>query len=58
MGFMHDQLSDGCSYRVHNIIDDYNRKSLDILIDLSLLAECILRGLDQLFAGNITYKNL
>ncbi len=23
MDFMHDQLSDGCSYRIHNVIDDY-----------------------------------
>ncbi|NUF65674.1 IS3 family transposase, partial [Acinetobacter bereziniae] len=33
MDFMHDQLSDGRSYRIHNVIDDYNRESLDILID-------------------------
>lgn len=48
MDFMHDQLSDGRSYRVHNVIDDYNRESLDILIDFSLPAERVLRGLDQL----------
>ena len=45
---MHDQLSDGRSYRVHNVIDDYNRESLDILIDFSLPAERVLRALDQL----------
>lgn len=44
---MHDQLNDGRSYRIHNVIDDYNRES-DILIDFSLLAERILQGLDQL----------
>ena len=48
MDFMHDQLSDGRSYRFHNVIDDYNRESLDMLIDLSLPAERVLRGLDQL----------
>ncbi|WP_179989081.1 MULTISPECIES: transposase, partial [unclassified Acinetobacter] len=48
MDFMYDQLSDGRSYRVHNVIDDYNRESLDILIDFSLPAERVLRGLDQL----------
>ncbi len=48
MDFMHDQLSDGRSYRVHNVIDDYNRESLDILIDFSLPAERVLRGLNQL----------
>ncbi|KKW77922.1 integrase, partial [Acinetobacter sp. Ag2] len=50
MDFMHDQLSDGRSYRIHNVIDDYNRESLDILIDFSLPAERVLRGLDQLIA--------
>jgi putative transposase len=48
MDFMYDQLSDGRSYRVHNVIDYYNRESLDILIDFSLPAERVLRGLDQL----------
>lgn len=48
MDFMHDQLSDGRSYRVHNVIDDYNRESLDILVDFSLPAERVLRGLNQL----------
>ncbi|MDG3558560.1 IS3 family transposase, partial [Acinetobacter bereziniae] len=47
MDFMHDQLSDGRSYRIHNVIDDYNRESLDILIDFSLPAQRVLRGLDQ-----------
>ncbi len=50
MDFMHDQLSDGRSYRIHNVIDDYNREALDILIDFSLPAQRVLRGLDQLIA--------
>ncbi len=44
MDFMHDQLSDGSNYRVHNVIDDYNRESLDILIDFLLPAQRVLRG--------------
>ena len=44
MDFMHDQLSDGRNYRVHNVIDDYNRESLDILIDFLLPAQRVLRG--------------
>lgn len=47
---MHDQLSDGRSYRIHNVIDDYNREAWDILIDFSLLAQRVLKGLDQLIA--------
>ena len=50
MDFMHDQLSNGRNYRVHNVIDDYNRESLDIMIDFSLPAQRVLKGLDQLIA--------
>lgn len=45
---MCDQLSDGRSYRVHNIIDDYNLESLAIIVDFSLPAQRVLRDLDQL----------
>ena len=45
---MRDQLSDRRNYRVHNVIGDYNRESLDILVDFSLPAQRVLRGLDQL----------
>lgn len=45
---MYDQLSDGRSYRVHNIIDDYNRESLEIAVDFFLPAQRVLRDLDQL----------
>jgi putative transposase len=47
---MHDQLSDDSSYRIHNVIDDYNRVALDILVDFSLPAQRVLKGLDQLIA--------
>lgn len=36
MDFMHDQLEDGRSYRLFNVIDDYNREGLGIEVDLSL----------------------
>lgn len=42
MDFILEQLSDGRSYRVHNVIDDYNRESLHMLIDLSLPAESVI----------------
>ena len=47
MDFMHDQLSDGRSYRLFNVIDDCNREALTIDIDLSLPAERVVRALDQ-----------
>ena len=36
--FMHDQLSDGRSYRLFNVIDDFNREGLVIEVDFSLPA--------------------
>ena len=47
MDFMHDQLSDGRSFRLLNVIDDFNREALAIDIDLSLPAERVVRSLDQ-----------
>lgn len=48
MDFMHDQLSDGRSYRLFNVIDDFNREALAIDIDLSLPSERVIRALDQI----------
>jgi putative transposase len=31
---MHDQFADGRSYRLFNVIDDYNREVLCIEVDL------------------------
>jgi putative transposase len=47
MGFMHDQLADGRSFRLLNIIDDFNREALAMDIDLSLPAERVVRALDR-----------
>ena len=44
---MHDQLADGRSFRVFNLIDDFNREALSMEIDLSLPAERVVRALDQ-----------
>lgn len=38
MDFMHDQLVDGRSVRLLNIIDDFNREALTIEVDFSLPA--------------------
>ena len=48
MDFMHDQLSDGRSFRLFNVIDDYNREALGIEIDFSLPSERVIRALKQI----------
>lgn len=44
---MHDQLQNGCSYRLLNVIDDFNCQGLAIEVDFSLPAERVIRALDQ-----------
>src|SRR6056297_1807385 len=48
MDFMHDQLNDGRSYRLLNVIDDYNREGLGIEVDFSLPSERVIRTLEQI----------
>jgi len=48
--FMHDQLSDGRSIRLLNVIDDFNREALGIDVDFSLPSERVIRALDQIIA--------
>ena len=48
MDFMHDQLEDGRSYRLFNVLDDFNREVLAIEVDLSLPAERVVRALNQI----------
>ena len=48
MDFMHDQLEDGRSYRLLNVIDDFNREALGIEVDFSLPAERVIRALNQI----------
>lgn len=50
MDFMHDQLSDGRSVRLLNVIDDFNREALAIEVDFSLPASRVVRTLEQLIA--------
>ena len=45
---MHDQLADGRSIRLFNVIDDFNREGLIIDVDFSLPSERIVRSLNQL----------
>jgi putative transposase len=48
MDFMHDQLSDQRSYRLFNVIDDYNREALGVEVDLSLPADRVIRALEKI----------
>jgi putative transposase len=48
MDFMHDQLSDGRSYRLLNILDDYKREGLALEAGFSLPTIRVIRVLDNL----------
>ncbi|MEP7257788.1 MAG: IS3 family transposase [Flavitalea sp.] len=48
MDFISDSLVDGRKFRMHNIIDDYNRESLAIEVDTSLPSLRVIRVLQQL----------
>ena len=48
MDFMHDQLEDGRSYRLFNVLDDFNREGLAIEVDLSLPSARVIRTLEQI----------
>ena len=48
LDFMHDSLWDGRSYRLLNVIDDYNRQVLHIETDTSLPALRVIRVLSRL----------
>ncbi len=47
MDFMHDQLADGRSFRMLNVLDDFNRQRLAMEVDISLLAARGIRSLEQ-----------
>jgi putative transposase len=58
MDFMHDQLNDGRSFRLLNVIDDFNREALGIEVDFSLPSERVIRSLEQIMQGRGTPKVL
>jgi putative transposase len=43
MDFVHDQFQDGRTFRLFNVIDDYNREAIGMEADLSLPAEGVIR---------------
>jgi len=50
MDFMHDQLQDRRTFRLLNVIDDYNREALGREIDISLPSERVIRELKQIIS--------
>ena len=50
MDFMHDHLEDGRSFRLLNVIDDFNLEALGIEIDFSLPSERVIRALRQIMS--------
>lgn len=46
MDFMHDQLADGRSFRLLNVLDDFNREGPAMEVDISLPAARVIRGLE------------
>jgi putative transposase len=53
LDFMHDQLTDGRSYRLLNVIDDYRREGLAIEAGFSLPSLRVVRTLNQLLEWRI-----
>lgn len=48
MDFMHDGLNNGKSYRLLNVIDDFNRQGLGMEVDVSLPSERVIRTLERI----------
>lgn len=52
MGFMHDQFSDGRSFQLFNVLNDFNREGLGIEVDLSLPAARVIQALEQIIESS------
>ena len=50
MDFMHDQLEDGRTFRLLNVIDDDNKGAIGMEADFSLSAERVIRELKQMIS--------
>ena len=57
MDFMHDQLEDGRSIRLFNVIDDFNREALGIEIDFAAVRRGWIRALNQIITWRGNSKN-
>jgi putative transposase len=58
MDFMHNQLENGRSYRLFNVIDDFNREGIGIEVDFSLPAERVIRSLNHMIESRGKPKEL
>ena len=50
MDFMHDQLEDGRTFRLFNVIDDFNREAIGMEVDFSLPSERVILELKQIIS--------
>ena len=50
MDSMHAQLDDGRTFRLFNVIDDFNREAIGMEIDVSLPSERVIRELKQIIS--------
>jgi putative transposase len=44
MDFMHDQFEDGRTFRLFNVIDDFNREAIGMDVDFSFPSERVIFG--------------
>lgn len=49
MDFMFDRLTNGRSFRTLNILDDFNREVVNIVVDTSISSARVARELSQMF---------
>ena len=47
---MHDQLEDRSTFRMFNVIDDFNRESIGVEAGSSLPSERVIRELNQIIS--------
>ena len=50
MDFVHDQFGDGRTFRLFNVIDDFNREAIGMEVDFSLPSEGVIRELKQIIS--------
>jgi len=53
MDFMHDQLQESRTFRLLNVIDDFNREAIGIEIYFSLSSERVILELKQIISSSL-----